>query len=266
MKTIEINRDNLDYWQKRLPEQIMALGFFDGLHKGHLQVIETAKKEGQSKNVAVSVMSFFPHPKSVLSDGKVKVDYLMPLEEKEKRLKKLGVDYFFVVQFDKQFASLSPEQFVESYLVNLGIVHAVCGFDYTYGHRGAGNMSRLKLDSRNRLEVTEVPKVDCYGEKISSTLIRESLAEGKVNYIHQLLGKPYQIEWNTKTGLSPFYTLPAPGRYYASIQGAASSVNGIVIVTTDRQVIFNQSPFSTEDQLVISWHYQVRSKACREIS
>ena len=171
-----------------------------------------------------------------------------------------------MVQFDKQLASLSPENFVESYLVDLGIVHAVCGFDYTYGHRGAGNMSRLKLDSRNQIEVTEVPKVECYGEKIQLDLIRKSLAEGKVNYIHKLLGKPYQIEWNTKTGLSPFYTLPAAGRYYASIQGAGGSVNCIVFVTNDGQLVFNQLPFSNEAQLSISWHYQVRSKACREIS
>ena len=94
MKTIEINRDNLAYWQNRLPEQIMALGFFDGLHKGHLQVIETAKKEAQSKNLAVSVMSFFPHPKSVLSDGKVKVDYLMPLRGKGEKAKEIGSRLF----------------------------------------------------------------------------------------------------------------------------------------------------------------------------
>ena len=68
----------------------------------------------------------------------------MPLSEKEKMLEQLGVDTFYIVQFDKEFASLSPEQFVSQYLVNLGVVHAVAGFDFSYGSRGLGNMDRLK--------------------------------------------------------------------------------------------------------------------------
>lgn len=266
MKTIEINRHNLAFWKNRLSKHTIALGFFDGLHKGHQRVIKTAKDIAKSNHTKVSVMSFFPHPKSVLSDGNVKVDYLMPLEEKKKRLKQIGVNYFFIVKFDKEFASLSPEQFVKDYLIDLGAVHAVCGFDYTYGHRGIGDVYRLKLDSDNRLEVTVVPKVEFYGEKISSTLIRELLAKKKVNYIKKLLGRPYQVEWSKEKGVLPYYTLPAPGRYYVNIQGVSWRSNCIISVTDNQQLIMNEPSFFKDEQLLISWHYQVKSELCRAIS
>ena len=115
---------------------VMALGFFDGLHNGHREVVKTALRMAKEKS-AVAVMSFFPHPKSVLSDGKIQVDYLMPLSEKEKMLRELGVDLFYIVEFTKEFAALSPEQYVAKYLLNLGVIHAVAGFDFSYGFKGS---------------------------------------------------------------------------------------------------------------------------------
>ena len=93
----------------------------------------------------------------------------------------------------------------------LNCQHIVCGYDYTYGKKGAGNVHTLFEDGEGTLGVTVVPKVDLHGEKVSSTRIRENLSDGKVKVIQQLLGEPYCIEWCTKQGLLPFYTLPAPG-------------------------------------------------------
>ena len=70
-------------------------------------------------------------------------------------LQKLGVDTFYIVEFDQEFASLSPEEFVINYLTNLGVIHAVAGFDFTYGHKGKGNMERLKSDSGGLIETTK---------------------------------------------------------------------------------------------------------------
>ena len=102
----------------------------------------------------------------------------MPLSEKEERLRSLGVDTFYIVEFDKEFAALTPDQFVAKYLIQLGVVHAVAGFDFCYGYRGAGNMDRLKNDSGGVVDVTKVEKVEYHGEKISSTCIRERLLNG----------------------------------------------------------------------------------------
>ena len=174
----------------------MALGFFDGLHQGHRKVIQTALNKAKEKNVQLSVMSFFPHPKTVISNGKKQVCYLMPISEKEKMLEQLGVDRFYIVQFDREFASLSPQQFVTQYLLKLGVIHAVAGFDFSYGSRGLGNLDRLKNDSGGIIEVTKVEKVECQGEKISSTCIRERLVKGLVEEIPHFLGRPYEVKGN----------------------------------------------------------------------
>ena len=140
----------------------------------------------------------------------------MPPSEKEEMLRQLGVDTFYFVEFDMDFASLSPEEFVANYLIHLGVVHAVAGFDFSYGYKGTGNMDRLKSDSGGLIEVTKVAKVECQGEKISSTCIRERLKKGNVEELPAFLGRPYEVkcDWDGFSfSLNSYYTLPASGRY-----------------------------------------------------
>ncbi|WP_338472339.1 FAD synthetase family protein [Niallia sp. XMNu-256] len=264
METIYLNQDNLMLWQKKADLSVMALGFFDGVHKGHLKVIETAYQIAREKEQLLAVMSFFPHPKSVLSDGRKTIDYLMPLSSKEKLLSDLGVDRFYIVQFTKEFAALSPERFTAQYLLGLGVTHAVAGFDYTYGSKGIGNMDRLKDDSGGLLEVTKVSKVECRGEKISSTSLREKLAQGKVEEVSKLLGRPYEVEceWNgASLKVQPYYTLPRPGRYAITIKGDPSNQEVEVIVNEQKRLIplNRMTTFLTSYRgpLTIKWHQQI---------
>ncbi|MCQ6279074.1 FAD synthetase family protein [Bacillus sp. EB600] len=264
MEVIYLNPENLAYWQQHARPNVMALGFFDGVHKGHREVIQTALVKAKEKNLLLSVMSFFPHPKTILSNGKKQVDYLMPLSAKRKLLSQLGVDIFYIVEFDREFASFSPEQFAAKYLINLGVVHAVAGFDYTYGFRGAGNMERLKTDSGGLLEVTKVDKVECRGEKISSTCIREKLAIGNVADLPDLLGRSYEVEceWDgISLRVKPFYTLPAPGRYAVTIRGGVHSLQTEIIVTGEKELI-SLSVLTTPSHGIhsIVWHRRI-SKA-----
>ncbi|MFF2449719.1 adenylyltransferase/cytidyltransferase family protein [Neobacillus sp. NPDC058068] len=240
METIYLNPGNLPYWQQKAKQSVMALGFFDGIHNGHREVIRTALQIAKEKNLPLTVMSFFPHPKTVLSNGKTKVDYLMPLPDKEKLFFELGVDIFYIVEFDREFASLLPEKFVAKYLLDLGVVHAVAGFDYTYGFRGEGNMERLKSDSGGILEVTKVNKVECREGKISSTCIREKLSNGKVEDLPAFLGRPYGISctWDgSALKVKPYYTLPAPGRYAVTLNEGYQSQEMEVIVTGEKELI-----------------------------
>ncbi|WP_227937770.1 FAD synthetase family protein [Alkalihalobacillus deserti] len=267
METIYLNPDNLAYWQHKAKPSIMALGFFDGLHKGHQKVIDTAYEIGKKQNLSLSVMSFFPHPKTVLSNGKKQVNYLMPLSEKEKVLRTLGVDTFFIVEFDKEFSGLSPEQFVSKYLLDLGVVHAVAGFDYTYGFKGEGNMDRIKCDSKGLLEVTKVSKVEHLGEKISSTCIREKLLKGHINDLHDLLGRPYEVEcsYDGETlNLRPYYTLPAPGRYAVTMSGECPSQDLEVIISEKKEVItlrpLSELNLDNNARFTITWHRQISKK------
>ncbi|MFA9558037.1 riboflavin biosynthesis protein RibF [Evansella sp. AB-rgal1] len=179
-------------FQKReMPPLCLALGFFDGVHKGHKAVISKAKEEAEQRNLKSGVMTFFPHPKEVLRK-ETKVDYLTSMEEKEQLMKELGIDYLFVVHFDLSFSELNPQQFVDQYLIQLNVKHVVAGFDYTYGRLGKGTMETLPFHSRNKLTYTTVDKVESDGNKISSTNIRQALGKGDISVANKYLGRTYE--------------------------------------------------------------------------
>lgn len=169
------------------PPLSMALGYFDGVHLGHQKVILTAKEIAETKSIKSSVMTFDPHP-SVILGRKDKVEYITPLKEKIERISDLGIDYLFVVRFSSDFANLLPQEFVDQYIIGLHVDHVVAGFDFTYGRMGKGNMETLPFHSRNQFQYTTVSKLSCDDEKISSTLIKDQIKQGKVDRMPRLLG------------------------------------------------------------------------------
>ncbi|WP_075528382.1 bifunctional riboflavin kinase/FAD synthetase [Sporosarcina ureilytica] len=170
----------------------LAIGFFDGLHKGHQTVIQKAIDKARELEIQSAVMTFNPHPSHVLGDGKNKVGYITPFEEKATVLRSLGVDVLFVVKFDKALASLSPEQFVEVFIKKLGVKHVTAGFDYSFGAKGAGTMHDMERLSNDMYETTIVGKVIDQEDKVSSTRIRILLSEGKVEKAAILLGRNFR--------------------------------------------------------------------------
>ncbi|MFS0576577.1 FAD synthetase family protein [Sporosarcina sp. 179-K 3D1 HS] len=171
---------------------VLALGFFDGVHIGHRCLIEQARELTKREELQLAVMTFYPHPKEVL--GGRKFDYLMSLEGKIEKMKGLGVERLYIVEFTKEFARLSPEQFVQDYIVDKHVKHVVAGFDYTYGHRGKGNMDMLTQLGKNRFDVSVLPKVVVEDRKISSSYIRELLTEGEVDSIKLYMGSEYETQ------------------------------------------------------------------------
>lgn len=153
------------------------LGFFDGIHLGHQKIIETAKQIAKQKNLKLAVMTFYPHPSSVIKKEGI-TQYLTPLPEKEKQFRELGVDLLYIVEFDIKFAKIPHDVFVNQYLVKLGCKHAVAGFDFTYGCKGKGNMKQLEIDANDRFEVTTVSKFERFGEKVSSTFFARKSHQG----------------------------------------------------------------------------------------
>ncbi|WP_209125002.1 FAD synthetase family protein [Alkalihalobacillus sp. BA299] len=236
METVYINQKNLRDWQERAIPTVMALGYFDGLHNGHRQVIKTAASIADKHGLPLAVMSFTPHPKTVVSNGKEQVQHLMPIDEKIEKLNMLGVDTFYLIKFDKQFAKLSPEEFVAQYLVDLKVVHAIAGFDFSYGFRGSGNLDRLKADSNGIINVTKVDKIEYRGEKISSTCIRKRILAGEFNELPQFLGHLYEMKCDLNgTVLKPHlhYAIPQQGSYEVGIKNGADELKCQLVVTKD---------------------------------
>lgn len=109
---------------------VLALGFFDGVHLGHQELINLAKRIAKQQDLKLAVMTFFPHPKQIIGNDQTPQTYITPLEQKAKLMQDLGVDTLMVVNFDSAFANLSPSDFIEDYLCGFKCKHAVAGFDF----------------------------------------------------------------------------------------------------------------------------------------
>ncbi len=176
-----------------LPETVTAIGFFDGIHKGHQKVIQTAVREAKERGMESAVITFHPHPSVVLRKDVQHVKYLTPIREKQEILQKLEVDRLYIIQFNQELASLTPQLFVDHFLKGLRIKHMVAGFDFSYGHKGKGNMQTIQEHAAGSFTVTQVDKVVIDGEKISSTKIRNLLKVGKMDEAARLLGRPLSV-------------------------------------------------------------------------
>jgi riboflavin kinase/FMN adenylyltransferase len=266
LEIIYVNNENRESHLAEVEPCVMSLGFFDGVHLGHQQVIHTAKKAARENQLTLACMTFFPHPKEVLSKGNEKVEYLMPMVEKQRVLRQQGVEKFYIVQFDPEFASLSPGQFVHKYLLDYGAKYVVAGFDFTYGSRGAGNMARMKTDANNLLETISVEKVEFNGEKISSTLIRKLISTGKLERIHHYLGEHYQMQGKmrltSKTAefiAESHYLIPASGVYEVAVTNGRQTWKLEALVEDEQVKLFLDMPKSTQIIRIV-WLKRLSSK------
>lgn len=180
---------------------VLALGFFDGVHRGHQEVIKRAIEKGKSLGVKVAVMTFDRHPKIIFQniDGE-KFKYLTMLDEKLEHFKNLGVDIAYVVKFDENLAYLSPQDFIDKYVVGLHAICVVAGQDYTYGKHDIANMNTISDFAKGRFEIITVDHLQRNNQKISSTQIRKDLDSGNVEAANLLLGYQYENHGTVEHG------------------------------------------------------------------
>jgi len=208
----------------------LAVGFFDGVHRGHQAVIRAAMEKAKELNVQSAVMTFDPHPSIVLGNSNEKIFYITPLPQKLEILAEMGVDTTFVVQFTSDFAKLSPEEFVQHFIRDLNVKHVTAGFDFSFGAFGKGNMDLMKDISHGDFGVTVVEKQVENGEKISSTRIRNCLREGDMETVHYLLGRPYQIQGIVVQGDKRGRTIGFPTANIQSKEGCFIPKKGVYAV------------------------------------
>ncbi|QYR19728.1 bifunctional riboflavin kinase/FAD synthetase [Paenibacillus sp. sptzw28] len=188
----------------------LAIGHFDGVHKGHQNVIRRSVEAAGSAGIQSAVMTFDPHPKEVLGQGQQYLSCLTPLREKVERFRGLGVDIVYIVKFDLNFSVVTPGEFVQLVLRPLQVKKAIVGFDFTFGARGAGKPDTLKMLGAPDVEVEVVEPLMLNGSKVSSTNVREALAEGRPEAAEQLLGTPYQVRGTVVHGEGRGKTLGFP--------------------------------------------------------
>jgi len=189
---------------------VVAIGNFDGVHRGHRALIAEAKMQAEARRSPLAVLSFEPHPqeffKQLRSDGGQAPGgsdcfRLTPLRAKARLLADLGVDALFALNFDADMARRTPQDFVLNVLVEgLGISGAVVGHDFEFGQKRAGNLATLSyMGEMEGFTVTAFDTVTASGdEKISSTLIRKQLREARPEEAARLLVREIETP-----GLSP---------------------------------------------------------------
>ncbi|TVY10611.1 bifunctional riboflavin kinase/FAD synthetase [Paenibacillus cremeus] len=211
------------------PGQIVAIGEFDGAHLGHQEVIKRAVQRSSELRLPSAIMTFHPHPRQVLGLDKY-AQVLTPLAAKQEMLERLGVDTMYIVNFNESFMRVTPEQFVEQMLIPLQVNTVFVGFDFKFGHKGAGTPDTLCELAKGRFVVEIVRPFHLNSHKVSSTLIRERLQSGDVAGAEALLGRPYSIRGSVVHGEARGRTIGFPTANIGVAEPFVIPANGVYAV------------------------------------
>ncbi|QWC00632.1 bifunctional riboflavin kinase/FAD synthetase [Mycoplasmatota bacterium] len=174
---------------------IACLGFFDGLHIAHQELIKKGQLIKKETNKPLFVFTFDQSIGKYLNNKPFY--YLTSIEDKKALLKEFDVDVLYVFKVSKEFISLSPDDFIRQYLIDMS--HIVVGFDFTYGFRSLGTVDDLL--KYKEFETTILPEITYQADKIGSTIIRKYLDEGEMDLANYLLGRNYQIKGEVIHGM-----------------------------------------------------------------
>ncbi len=181
---------------------VVAVGNFDGVHRGHQAVIAVAKQAALAAAAPFAVLTFEPHPRSVFQPGTPPFR-LTPFRAKSRALETLGVDLLFTLHFDLDFAQKSAEAFMAEVLeTGLGISQVVVGYDFVFGNRRRGTPELLQKEGQKQGFAVSIvaPVSGAGGIAYSSTQIREHLIAGRPREAAALLGRSWEIEGRVETG------------------------------------------------------------------
>jgi riboflavin kinase/FMN adenylyltransferase len=200
----------------------VAIGNFDGVHKGHQALIARARQEAVPLAALTGAILFEPHPREFFQPSRP-LFTLTPLPQKLRLLERYGVDLTFVLPFAHELARMSAEAFVERVLVaGLGVRHVVIGYDFLFGKSRAGNAQQMaELGRAMGFGVSIVPPVGSGGEVYSSSAVRAELAQGDVEGAAQMLGHRWKVEGVVQGGARRGTGLGYPTANIALGKGAA---------------------------------------------
>ena len=180
---------------KPLPNAVVTIGTFDGVHLGHRKIIsrlaEVAKKTGGE----TVILTFFPHPRMILHPEDQNLKLLTTIAEKAGLLADLGIDHLIITPFSRDFSNLSAEEYIREILVNrIGTKKIVIGYDHRFGKDRSGGLAELlQFAPVYGYEVEEIPEQDVNEVAVSSSRIRKALLQGEISLANQFLGYAFFI-------------------------------------------------------------------------
>ena len=242
---------------------VLSIGNFDGVHRAHQLVLSKVVERGHKRNAKSMAVTFDPHPLRVLRPESAP-PLITPLPQKIAALARTGIDSVLVFPFDKQFSSISARDFAAQIVAGrLKAAEVHEGVNFHFGHRAEGNCDRLKEFGREfGFEVVIYPEMHLRGEPVSSSRVRQLLADGKVGLVRHLLGRPFSIVGSPAKGrgygsrftvptinLSPYPELvPRNGVYVTCTRLDSESFQSVTNLGT--RPTFNAESFAIETHLL----------------
>ncbi|HEU5397109.1 MAG TPA: bifunctional riboflavin kinase/FAD synthetase, partial [Verrucomicrobiae bacterium] len=179
----------------------LAIGFFDGVHLGHQQIIRQTITDARQHDALSVVLTFDRHPNAIVAPDRVPL-LVHSLPQKLRTIESLGPDALLLMTFDQPFSRQTGEEFVRHLARDIGKIQSVCvGADFVFGHHRSGNVELLrKLGAELRFQVHGLSAVSLDGHVVSSTRIREAIRAGDLDAASQMLGRPYALSGKVVVG------------------------------------------------------------------
>jgi riboflavin kinase/FMN adenylyltransferase len=181
---------------------VVTVGIFDGVHLGHLTILNRLKKLALRVNGETVIITFWPHPRMVLGKRESKLRYLNTQKEKQILMDRLGIDHMVFFPFTKKFRNYSAREFIKEILVDqIGVRYLIVGYNHQFGKNRKGDFQTILTCSKEynfKIEQLDAKIVD--KEKVSSTKIREALLSGQIKYANKFLGYNYFLNGTIVAG------------------------------------------------------------------
>jgi len=204
---------------------VVVIGVFDGVHKGHQQLLDRAKEIADGRSIVA--LTFDPHPTTVFAPDKAPT-MLTTLADRVELLKIHNADQVAVMKFNEKFAEMSPDDFVQTVLVNQ--LHAsvvIVGKNFTYGHKAAGNVDTLIKSGLAHNFTVDIQELKADTEVISSSRIRKLVTEGNVEKARELLSRPHRLDGVVVHGEKRGREIGYPTANLGNIDGQTIPADGI---------------------------------------
>ena len=209
-----------------MDKRVVAIGVFDGVHRGHQEILNRAKEIADGGSVIA--LTFDPHPATVFAPERAP-KLLVTLADRVVLLKIHNADQVAVIKFDKKFASMSPEDFVDNVLLNqLQTTDVVVGENFTYGHKAQGNIDSLRANGASKnFEVHVLSLSQDENQNISSTRIRTLVTQGDVESARALLTRPHRLDGVVVHGEARGREIGYPTANLGNIEGQCIPADGV---------------------------------------
>ncbi|MCY7356674.1 MAG: bifunctional riboflavin kinase/FAD synthetase [Rudanella sp.] len=219
-----------------LPHAVVTSGTFDGVHRGHQKILTRLTEVAHNNGGQSVVLTYWPHPRTVVSNDSQNLRLLSTLDEKIELLTQAGVDHLVVIPFTRSFSQLTSEEFIQRILTEkIGTKKLVIGYDHRFGRDREGGFDYIQAhQAEYGFSVEEIPRQDIEAVGVSSSKIRNALAEGNVRAANLFLGRAYNLTGTVVKGQQlgrtigfptanlqvddPIKLVPANGVYAVDIQ------------------------------------------------